>query len=176
MARTPTPCSMLCEPSLTMPSSSDQDSSRDSLKIQIGVVHAAAHDGIEHRRQAPLVQTRMAPGSFSATANCRASALRAFMPAPLRRMRQSQPAIVERRKARARLRLLRQIDVGGDHSGTLAPGATAPGPNSRRSGNRRTSRGRSCACRSAPAPPRSTDSRWPAPAAASPNARARSAP
>ena len=47
---------MLCAPSLTMPSSSAQDSSRDELEVQVGVVDGVTHDVAEHARDAVLVE------------------------------------------------------------------------------------------------------------------------
>ena len=54
--RRPARCCAL--PSFTMLSSSDQDSSRTQLEIQVSVVDAVAHDAAEHARDAVLVEPR----------------------------------------------------------------------------------------------------------------------
>ncbi len=151
------------------------------LKIQIGVIHAAAHDGVEHLAQAPLIETRRRQDhllghreggrdQFGA-ARVHARAVAAFDARALAALERPSCRLSSAGKRRARFRLAGKIDVGCDHSGTLAPNATTPGPNSRRSANRRRSRGRCYAGRSAPARPHSTDFRWPALAATSPSAR-----
>ncbi len=77
----------------------------------------------------------------------------------------SELPIVERWKSRPRLRLASPDRMSAVITPYPWPAATSPGPNNRRSTNRRRFRGRWCAAGFVPAPPHNTDFRWPARAA-----------
>ncbi len=164
-ARTPTPWSMLCAPSLTMPSSSDQDSSRISLEVHVRVVDGVAHDVAEHAgdarpRRAPAGAEQRRPREIAAGRAPRpaagpgpagANSAGGMLGLHAGVIRQSPMG--DRREILPDLALPNEVDVRRRRRRCRAAAARRPCPSSRRSANRRRSRGRSRGIPTGPAPP-----------------------